>query len=143
MNTSLLVPGLAYYRDLIQKLKENNIEPLVTMHHWDNPRIIEDEGGFLNEVCIFVAISFAQRSNFYLRQPKNPKNQLDCLKIGLFKAELIWFRKSKFLALFRKFTEPKGSSLFNNREKIGHFKAKLIWDANTLILCEVNQITRS
>ncbi|ENN78632.1 hypothetical protein YQE_04906, partial [Dendroctonus ponderosae] len=29
--------GLEYYRDLIQKLRANNIEPLVTMHHWDNP----------------------------------------------------------------------------------------------------------
>uniref|UniRef100_A0AAR5P2F7 Myrosinase 1 n=1 Tax=Dendroctonus ponderosae TaxID=77166 RepID=A0AAR5P2F7_DENPD len=51
--------GLAYYRDLIQKLKENNIEPLVTMHHWDNPRIIEDEGGFLNEDIIPAFVDYA------------------------------------------------------------------------------------
>lgn len=52
--------GLEYYRDLIQKLRENNIEPLVTMHHWDNPRAIEDEGGFLNDVSwsIFLIMVF-------------------------------------------------------------------------------------
>lgn len=43
-------PGLAYYRDLIRKLKQNNIEPFINMHHADNPRPIEDEGGFLNAV---------------------------------------------------------------------------------------------
>jgi len=42
--------GIAYYKDLIAKLKANNIEPIVTMHHWDNPKAIENEGGFLNEV---------------------------------------------------------------------------------------------
>lgn len=42
--------GVEYYKDLIAKLKANNIQPLVTMHHWDHPRVIEDIGGFLNEV---------------------------------------------------------------------------------------------
>lgn len=40
--------GIAYYKNLIAALKENNIEPLVTMHHWDHPTAIEDLGGFLN-----------------------------------------------------------------------------------------------
>ncbi|CAG9772233.1 unnamed protein product [Ceutorhynchus assimilis] len=45
--------GIDYYKDLIKRLKENNIEPLVTMHHWDNPRAIEDDGGFLN-ASVFI-----------------------------------------------------------------------------------------
>ncbi|KAL1506317.1 hypothetical protein ABEB36_005705 [Hypothenemus hampei] len=51
--------GIDYYKDLIQKLKARNIEPLVTMHHWDNPRAIEDEGGFLNESIIPAFVDYA------------------------------------------------------------------------------------
>ncbi|KAF7267971.1 hypothetical protein GWI33_018847 [Rhynchophorus ferrugineus] len=40
--------GIAYYKNLIAALKANNIEPLVTMHHWDIPTVLEDLGGFLN-----------------------------------------------------------------------------------------------
>jgi len=42
--------GIEYYKNLIRNLRANNIEPLVTMHHWDTPRALEEEGGFLNEV---------------------------------------------------------------------------------------------
>nr|AEE61793.1 unknown [Dendroctonus ponderosae] len=51
--------GLAYYRDLIQKLKQNNIEPFINMHHADNPRPIEDEGGFLTEDYIDAFVDYA------------------------------------------------------------------------------------
>ncbi|XP_060524170.1 myrosinase 1-like [Cylas formicarius] len=47
--------GLDYYKDLIAKLKANNIEPLVTMHHWDIPRVLEEQGGFLNTSLIVPA----------------------------------------------------------------------------------------
>ncbi|XP_030752211.1 myrosinase 1-like [Sitophilus oryzae] len=47
--------GIAYYKDLITKLKANNIEPLVTMYHWDHPSSLEDQGGFLNESLIIPA----------------------------------------------------------------------------------------
>ncbi|KAF7267972.1 hypothetical protein GWI33_018848 [Rhynchophorus ferrugineus] len=40
--------GIAYYKNLIAALKANNIEPLVTMHHWDIPTVLEDLGGFTN-----------------------------------------------------------------------------------------------
>ncbi|XP_050312548.1 myrosinase 1-like [Anthonomus grandis grandis] len=40
--------GIAYYKNLIAALKKNNIEPLVTMHHWDLPTYLEDLGGFTN-----------------------------------------------------------------------------------------------
>ena len=38
--------GLAFYRDLIRELKENNIEPLVTLYHWDLPVWADREGGW-------------------------------------------------------------------------------------------------
>lgn len=40
--------GVQYYKNLIAALKENGIEPLVTMHHWDLPTALEDLGGFIN-----------------------------------------------------------------------------------------------
>ncbi|XP_050298236.1 myrosinase 1-like isoform X2 [Anthonomus grandis grandis] len=52
--------GIDYYKDLISQLKENNIEPLVTMHHWDNPRAIEDKGGFMNETIIDYFYDYAE-----------------------------------------------------------------------------------
>lgn len=44
--------GINYYKNLIKELKANNIEPLVTLHHWDIPQALEEAGGFLNENII-------------------------------------------------------------------------------------------
>lgn len=43
---SLNEPGLQYYDNLINELIANDIEPLVTMYHWDLPSRIHDLGGF-------------------------------------------------------------------------------------------------
>ncbi|XP_057661414.1 myrosinase 1-like isoform X1 [Diorhabda carinulata] len=40
--------GVDYYRALIHELKENNIEPFVTLFHYDTPQGIEDLGGWRN-----------------------------------------------------------------------------------------------
>lgn len=44
--------GVKYYRNLINELRDNNIEPLVTIYHWDLPQSIQDVGGWPNSKII-------------------------------------------------------------------------------------------
>ncbi|PWA25111.1 beta-glucosidase 12 [Artemisia annua] len=46
--------GVAYYNDLINELRSSDIEPFVTLFHWDLPQALEDEyGGFLSSRVVF------------------------------------------------------------------------------------------
>lgn len=48
--------GLAFYRKVLQACRNNGIEPLVTIYHWDLPQYWEEVGGWLNKD---VAIAYA------------------------------------------------------------------------------------
>ncbi len=39
--------GLDFYRRLVDGLRERDIEPTLTLYHWDLPQALEDEGGWV------------------------------------------------------------------------------------------------
>ncbi|KAJ8963824.1 hypothetical protein NQ314_005355, partial [Rhamnusium bicolor] len=52
--------GVNYYRNLIKELKDNDIEPLVTIFHWDTPQPIHEVGGFPSEFIVDYFADYAR-----------------------------------------------------------------------------------
>ncbi|XP_017755056.1 PREDICTED: myrosinase 1 [Eufriesea mexicana] len=44
--------GVRFYHDFIDELLANNIEPMLTIYHWDHPQVLEDAGGWLNSEMV-------------------------------------------------------------------------------------------
>ena len=52
--------GIDFYRSLIQELKANNIEPLLTIYHWDLPLWVFNKGGWESEDIISLFVDYTK-----------------------------------------------------------------------------------
>lgn len=52
--------GISFYNDLIDELLKYDIEPIVTMFHFDLPYVLEKEGGWLNRNTIDAFVEYAR-----------------------------------------------------------------------------------
>ena len=59
--------GLKYYKNLCLKLTLNNINPVVTLYHWDMPLFIDKLGGFLNDNIVDWFYNYVDVVSNYLK----------------------------------------------------------------------------
>ncbi|KAE9416728.1 hypothetical protein Angca_002486 [Angiostrongylus cantonensis] len=52
VTTNPNLKGIQHYHAVIDNLIENNIEPMVTLYHWDLPLALHDAGGWLNKEIV-------------------------------------------------------------------------------------------
>ncbi|KAG5877878.1 hypothetical protein JTB14_028077 [Gonioctena quinquepunctata] len=53
--------GVQYYKNLLKELKDNGIEAMVTLYHWDLPQPLQDEyGGWLNEAVVDLFADYSR-----------------------------------------------------------------------------------
>lgn len=52
--------GIAFYKNLIAELKKANIEPLVTLYHWDMPLWVHEEGGWKSPKIIDYYLDYVK-----------------------------------------------------------------------------------
>jgi len=52
--------GLDYYRRLVDELHTKEIEPVVTLYHWDLPQSLEDDGGWRSRELVKYFVAYAE-----------------------------------------------------------------------------------
>jgi beta-glucosidase len=81
--------GLGFYDRLIDELLANDVQPMVTLYHWDLPQALEDDGGWLNRDTVerfadYAAIlgeKFADRVEHWV--PVNEPNVVMMMGYGI------------------------------------------------------------
>ncbi|GHS87978.1 beta-glucosidase [Actinomycetota bacterium] len=53
--------GIDFYSDLIDRLVDAGIAPVVTLYHWDLPQALEDEGGWANRETAYRFADYARK----------------------------------------------------------------------------------
>jgi beta-glucosidase len=59
--------ALARYRDMLHRLRQRGIEPMVTLHHFTNPRWLERRGGWLHPATPSLFARYVERAVVALR----------------------------------------------------------------------------
>ena len=83
--------GLAYYDDLVDRLLESGIEPMVTLYHWDLPSALQYKGGWLNRdmVEIFARYAAVIAKRFKGRVKKYMTiNEPQCVALGYYSEDM-------------------------------------------------------
>lgn len=52
--------GVAFYSDLVNELRINGIEPLVTIYHWDLPVWVQKKGGWLSQKIVKWFVEYSR-----------------------------------------------------------------------------------
>lgn len=52
--------GIAFYRRVLKTCHKYDIEPFVTVYHWDLPQYLEERGGWLNEETCYAYEHYAK-----------------------------------------------------------------------------------
>ncbi|NXI38882.1 LPH hydrolase, partial [Galbula dea] len=58
-NETINSKGVDYYNQLINRLLDSNIEPMLTLFHWDLPQALQVLGGWQNESIIDAFVNYA------------------------------------------------------------------------------------
>lgn len=51
--------GIAHYNNLINELLANGINPVITLHHWDYPQALAEQGGWANPRSVDWFVQYA------------------------------------------------------------------------------------
>ena len=52
--------GIKFYKNLVAELRDANIEPLVTLYHWDMPLWVHEEGGWKSPKIVEYYLEYVQ-----------------------------------------------------------------------------------
>ena len=52
--------GIAFYSDLVDELRKNGIEPIVTIYHWDLPLWVQEMGGWMSKAIISLFADYTK-----------------------------------------------------------------------------------
>lgn len=57
---NVIEEGINYYKRLVNKLKENQIMPFVTLYHWDLPSYLQDNGGWESDATVEWFVNYSK-----------------------------------------------------------------------------------